>query len=69
MANEIMDLLEKINDMGTTVVIVTHDPELAQRSSRQIYVLDGRLIDLEAQDRHAPLFHPSVDPHVQRAGV
>ena len=32
MANEIMDLLEKINEMGTTVVIVTHDAELAQRS-------------------------------------
>ena len=60
MANEIMDLLEKINEMGTTVVIVTHDSELAQRSSRQIYVLDGRLIDLEAQDRHAPLFQPAA---------
>jgi putative ABC transport system ATP-binding protein len=60
MANEIMDLLEKINEMGTTVVIVTHDAELAQRSVRQIYVLDGRLIDLEAQDRHAPLFHPAA---------
>ena len=60
MANEIMDLLEKINEMGTTVVIVTHDAELAQRAVRQIYVLDGRLIDLEAQDRHAPLFHPAA---------
>jgi len=66
MANEIMDLLEKINEMGTTVVIVTHDAELAQRSARQIYVLDGRLIDLEAQDRHAPLFQPAAG---QQAGA
>ncbi len=66
MANEIMDLLEKINEMGTTVVIVTHDAELAQRSARQIYVLDGRLIDMEAQDRPTPLFQPAAG---QQAGA
>jgi putative ABC transport system ATP-binding protein len=58
MANEIMDLLEKINEMGTTVVVVTHDPELAARASRQIYLLDGRLIDMESQEVAAPLFTP-----------
>ncbi len=58
MANEIMDLLEKINDLGTTVVIVTHDPELATRSPRQIYLLDGRLVDLEKDERPAPLYNP-----------
>jgi putative ABC transport system ATP-binding protein len=56
MANEIMDLLEKINEMGTTVVVVTHDSELANRSPRQIYLLDGKLIDMEAQEKHAPLY-------------
>ena len=69
MANEIMDLLEKINEMGTTVVIVTHDSELAARAARQIYVLDGRLIDMEAQDRPTPLFHPAARQRAQRAGA
>jgi len=59
MANEIMDLLEKINEMGTTVVVVTHDPELATRASRSIYLLDGRLIDMETQEAAAPLYSPS----------
>ena len=59
MANEIMDLLEKINEMGTTVVVVTHDPELAARAQRQIYLLDGRLIDMESQQQPAPLYEPS----------
>ncbi len=59
MANEIMDLLEKINDLGTTVVIVTHDSELAARAPRQIYLLDGRLVDLEKDERPAPLFNPA----------
>jgi putative ABC transport system ATP-binding protein len=59
MANEIMDLLEKINEMGTTVLVVTHDPELATRAQRQIYLLDGRMIDMESQQHAAPLYEPA----------
>jgi putative ABC transport system ATP-binding protein len=58
MANEIMDLLERINADGTTVVMVTHDPELAARAPRQIHVLDGRMLDLAAEVP-APLFEPA----------
>jgi len=65
MANEIMDLLEKINAMGTTVVVVTHDPELAARAPRQIYLLDGRMIDMDSVDRTAPLY----DPEKSRSGA
>jgi len=57
MANEILDLIGKINSTGTTVVMVTHDPELANRASRRIHLLDGRLLDLEVEDP-APLFRP-----------
>jgi putative ABC transport system ATP-binding protein len=69
MANEIMDLLEKINQMGTTVVVVTHDPEMAARADRQIYVLDGRLIDVDSQERPAPLYRPEIvtpEPRTRR---
>jgi putative ABC transport system ATP-binding protein len=55
MANDIMDLLEDINENGTTVMMVTHDPDLAHRAARQIHLLDGSLIDLETQDSHVPL--------------
>jgi putative ABC transport system ATP-binding protein len=61
MANEIMDLLEKINEIGTTVVVVTHDSELAARAQRQIYLLDGKLIDMESHERPAPLYDPARD--------
>ncbi len=47
MAHEIMDLLEGINQRGTTIIMVTHTPESAARASRQIHVLDGRIVDLE----------------------
>ncbi|PYQ28009.1 MAG: ABC transporter ATP-binding protein [Acidobacteria bacterium] len=47
MAREIMDLLDRINASGTTIVMVTHSPECAVRAQRQIHVLDGRVVDLE----------------------
>jgi putative ABC transport system ATP-binding protein len=59
MADEIMDLLGKINEGGTTLVVVTHDSELAARAQRQIYLLDGKLIDMESHERPAPLYDPS----------
>ena len=65
MANEIMDLLERINQGGTTVVMVTHDPELAVRAPRQIHVLDGRMLDMAA-DVPSPLFDPRA---AQAAGA
>ncbi len=43
MARQVMDLLEEINANGTTIVMVTHDPELARRAHRNVQLLDGQL--------------------------
>ena len=48
MNREIMDLLERINEQGTTIVMVTHSPECALRAQRQIHLLDGKVVDLDA---------------------
>lgn len=45
MAGQVLDLLQEINDAGTTIVMVTHDPLLAARAAREIRLLDGRLDD------------------------
>jgi putative ABC transport system ATP-binding protein len=47
MAREIMDLLDEINRQGTTIVMVTHSPEFAARASREIHLLDGKVVDIE----------------------
>ncbi|HEY2796213.1 MAG TPA: ABC transporter ATP-binding protein [Micromonosporaceae bacterium] len=48
--DEVIGLLEQINrDFGATVVLVTHDPEVAKRSTRTITIRDGRV---GAEGRH-----------------
>ena len=43
--DEIMKLLKELNDEeNITVVIVTHEKDIAQKTSRQIKVVDGRMI-------------------------
>lgn len=48
MAGVVMKLLESINEEGTTIVMVTHDPDLARRAKRNIHILDGRATDVMA---------------------
>lgn len=47
MAQSVMGLLEDINKQGTTIIMVTHDNELANRASRKIQIKDGRVSELE----------------------
>ena len=46
MARGVMELLEEINAAGTTIVMVTHDPELAARAQRNVHIVDGQVTDL-----------------------
>jgi putative ABC transport system ATP-binding protein len=55
MARQVMDLLEEINARGTTIIMVTHDPELAQRAHRNVHILDGRVNDFHTYENSAAL--------------
>jgi putative ABC transport system ATP-binding protein len=39
----IVDVLLGLNEGGTTVVVITHDREVAGRFGREISILDGRI--------------------------
>ncbi|MGA9993295.1 MAG: ABC transporter ATP-binding protein [Thiobacillaceae bacterium] len=41
---EVIALLEKLNREGTVLIMVTHDPELAERARRKIRMRDGHII-------------------------
>jgi putative ABC transport system ATP-binding protein len=55
---EILGLLESLNRTGITVVLVTHDAEIARFARRVISLRDGRVVDDQIQAR--PADRPSV---------
>ena len=42
---QVMELFEKLNDDGMTVIMITHAPEIAQRARRMIRILDGKIAE------------------------
>jgi putative ABC transport system ATP-binding protein len=40
---DVMGLLHELNDAGRTIVLITHDAEVARAANRQIHLLDGRI--------------------------
>lgn len=44
---EIMDIFKAMNDEGKTIVMVTHEPDIAQQTKRILVMRDGRLVSDE----------------------
>ncbi|MEO8669948.1 MAG: ABC transporter ATP-binding protein [Tahibacter sp.] len=51
MARGVLELLEEINRQGTTIIMVTHDAELAARAQRNVHVIDGQVTDFDEEPR------------------
>ena len=41
---EIMDIFRQLNDAGKTIVMVTHEPDIAERTKRIIQMVDGKIV-------------------------
>ena len=42
--NSILDVLEKLNQAGQTIVMVTHDERIAKRAGRIVTLVDGKIV-------------------------
>ena len=57
---ELMALLEDLSRRGHTVVVITHDPIVAEHANRQIELLDGKIVRDAHTRRGAPAAQPEL---------
>ena len=55
MARQVMELLHQLNQDGTTIIMVTHDPDQAREVSRSVQIIDGQITD---ESIYAPIEKP-----------
>jgi putative ABC transport system ATP-binding protein len=41
--HDVIEILEQLNSLGITLIVVTHDPEIGGRAGRQIHMVDGQI--------------------------
>lgn len=64
MARQVMELLHNLNQEGTTIIMVTHDPDQAREVSRNVQIIDGQISDFQI---YAPLQANDSAPEVEQA--
>jgi macrolide transport system ATP-binding/permease protein len=58
----LLDLFEKLNRYGVTLVIVTHDENIARRAARRVHVVDGSVTDVTGEWNGKKSTGPSATP-------
>ena len=46
-SREIMSILHELHEQGNTVVLITHDNDIARQAKRSVHILDGRLTEVQ----------------------
>ena len=46
-SQEIIDIFHELNEQGNTIVLITHDNNIARQAARSIHILDGRLSEVK----------------------
>jgi putative ABC transport system ATP-binding protein len=67
-AEEVMAIFQDINEKGHTVVMITHEPDIAQHAKRVIMIRDGKLLSdkinknpVKAKPRNDKMYDPTQD--------
>jgi putative ABC transport system ATP-binding protein len=66
-SRQIMDLLSEIHRTGITVLVVTHDPEVAARTQRTIRLKDGKVMGEHEASMSNPRLPAMTAPAVEPA--
>jgi putative ABC transport system ATP-binding protein len=48
--SEVLDIFERLNSTGTTIVVITHEDEVGERARRRVVFRDGRIIEDRRND-------------------
>ena len=51
--NQIMDIFRELSEKGMTIIMITHEPSIAERANKTYRILDGRLIRPGEEETHA----------------
>jgi macrolide transport system ATP-binding/permease protein len=71
-SDALLDLFEKLNQDGLTLVIVTHDEKVAKRATRRVHIVDGSATALPHGEQGNPAtasLATAVPPTVARSGI
>ena len=46
-SKEIIDIFHELHEQGNTIVLITHDNDIAKQASRSIHILDGKISEVK----------------------
>jgi len=64
---DLLDLLQGLNRQGLTLVIVTHNEDVAKRARRRVHIIDGALTDITTGENSTHGLHEVTEPTSEAA--